>query len=95
MSTNPAKIFGLYPRKGEIAIGSDADILIWDPEKESTLSVENHHMNTDYNVYEGMKIKGVPDKVFLRGKLIVDGSNWLGEKGGGQYLHRLPNGEII
>jgi dihydropyrimidinase len=94
-STNPAKIFGLYPQKGEIAVGSDADLVLWDPNKEHVLSAETHHMNTDYNVYEGMKVKGMPVKVFLRGKLIVDGDRWLQEKGEGQYLHRKPYGEVL
>jgi dihydropyrimidinase len=95
VSTNPAKIFGMYPRKGEIAVGSDADILIWDPNKEHTISAANHHMNTDYNVYEGMEVKGMPIKVYLRGKLIVDGDEWLQEKGEGEYLFRDPYGEIL
>ncbi len=95
VSTNPAKIFGLYPRKGEIAVGSDADILIWDPEREHLISAVNHHMNTDYNVYEGMIVKGMPVKVFLRGKLIVDGDSWLQEKGKGEYIYRKPYAEIL
>ena len=87
--------FGLYPQKGEIAVGSDADILIWDPEMEHTIKASTHHMNTDYNVYEGMNVKGKPVKVFLRGKLIVDGDQWLQEIGKGKYLHRKPNAEIL
>jgi dihydropyrimidinase len=94
-STNPAKIFGMYPRKGEIAVGSDADIVVWDPNKEHTISAETHHMNTDYNVYEGMTVKGVPVKVYLRGKLIVDGDEWLQEQGQGQYIPRKPHAEIL
>jgi dihydropyrimidinase len=95
VSTNPAKIFGLYPQKGEIAVGSDADLVIWDPEKEHTLSVETHHMNTDYNVFEGMKVVGVPSKVFLRGKMIVDGDRWLQVKGEGRYIYRRAWGELM
>lgn len=95
VSTNPAKIFGLYPRKGEISVGSDADLVIWDPDKEHTLSAENHHMNTDYNVYEGMRVKGMPSKIYLRGKLIVDGDHWLQEKGEGKYINRKPYAEIL
>ncbi|MCB0213085.1 MAG: dihydropyrimidinase [Anaerolineae bacterium] len=94
-ATNPAKIFGLYPRKGTIAIGSDADIVLWDPEKEHTISAETHHMNTDYNVYEGMEVKGWPTRVLLRGKSIVVGEDWHGEKGSGQFLRRQPNGAIL
>lgn len=95
VSTNPAKIFGLYPQKGEISVGSDADILIWDPDKEHILSAATHHMNTDYNVYEGMKVKGMPTKVFLRGKMIVDDCQWLQEQGKGNYLYRKPYAEIL
>jgi dihydropyrimidinase len=85
-STNPAKIFGLYPRKGTIMPGSDADIAIWNPNKEIKFGVQHSHHRTDYNLYEGWDLKGVIEKVFLRGKLIVDGSKWLGEKGMGDYL---------
>lgn len=95
MSTNPAKIFGMYPQKGEIAVGSDADILIWDPNKTHTISASTHHMNTDYNVYEGMTVKGMPVKVYLRGKLIVDGDQWLQEQGEGRYIRRKPYAEIL
>ena len=94
-ATNPAKIFGLYPRKGTIAPGSDADILIWDPAQIHTISADTHHMNTDYNVYEGMTVRGWPQKVFLRGRLIVDGDTWLGERGSGQFLRRRPFGEVL
>jgi dihydropyrimidinase len=86
-STNPAKIFGLYPKKGTIMPGSDADITIWDPRKEIIFGLQYSKHRTDYNLYEGWKLKGVIEKVFLRGKLIVDGSKWLGNKGMGEYLH--------
>ena len=95
MSTNPAKIFGLYPRKGSISIGADADIVVWDPEKDHTISASTHHMNTDYNVYEGMEVRGWTEKVFLRGRLIVDGDQWLGEAGSGQFLRREPFAEVL
>ena len=94
-ATNPAKIFGLYPRKGTIAIGSDADIVLWDPEQAHTISAATHHMNTDYNVYEGMEVKGWPTRVLLRGQSIVVGDDWHGEKGSGQFLRRRPNGEVL
>jgi dihydropyrimidinase len=87
-STNPAKIFGLYPRKGALVPGADADIVIWDPNKEMTYGVANSHQRTDYNLYEGWKIVGYPEKVLLRGEVIVDGENWLGKVGGGKYLKR-------
>ena len=87
-STNPAKIFGLYPRKGALLAGSDADIVIWDPEKKVTYGVAQTHQRTDYNLYEGWELTGLPEKVFLRGKLIVDGDRWLGKAGDGQFLKR-------
>ncbi len=94
-ATNPAKIFGLYPRKGTIAVGSDADIVLWDPEKEHTISADTHHMNTDYNVYEGMTVKGWPARTLLRGKSIVVGQAWHGQEGGGSFLRRSPNAEVL
>jgi len=87
-STNPAKIFGLYPRKGALLEGSDADILIWDPEKKVKYGVAHAHHRTDYNLYEGWDLIGMPEKVFLRGRLIVDGDQWLGKAGMGQFLKR-------
>jgi len=93
-STNPAKIFGLYPRKGALLPGSDADIVIWDPEKKVKYGVAHGHHRTDYNLYEGWELVGYPEKVFLRGKLIVDGDQWLGKVGGGQFLKRAE-GEIL
>ncbi|MCA2001930.1 MAG: dihydropyrimidinase, partial [Chloroflexi bacterium] len=85
MSTNPAKIFGLYPRKGALLPGADADIVIWDPEKKLKYGVAHSHQRTDYNLYEGWELTGYPEKVFLRGKLIVDGEKWLGKSGDGKY----------
>jgi dihydropyrimidinase len=93
-STNPAKIFGLYPRKGALLAGSDADIVIWDPEKTVTYGVAATHQRTDYNLYEGWELTGMPEKVFLRGKLIVDRDQWLGNAGDGQFLKR-QEGEIL
>ena len=86
--TNPAKVFGLYPRKGTLLPGSDADMVIWDPEKEVQYGVNVSHQRTDYNLYEGWKLKGYPEKVFLRGELIVDGTDWFGKAGKGRYLKR-------
>ena len=93
-STNPAKIFGLYPHKGALLAGSDADVVIWDPEKKVTYGVGVAHQRTDYNLYEGWELTGMPEKVFLRGKLIVDGDRWLGKAGDGQFLKR-QEGEIL
>ena len=94
-ATNPAKIFGLYPRKGTIAVGSEADIILWDPQKEHTISAETHHMNTDYNVYEGMTVKGWPVRTLLRGRSIVIGDEWHGQAGSGNFLERSPNGAVL
>jgi len=93
-STNPAKIFGLYPRKGALLEGSDADIVIWDPEKRVKHGVAHSHQRTDYNLYEGWGLVGYPEKVFLRGKLIVDGDEWMGKRGDGTFLKR-GEGEIL
>lgn len=90
VSTNPAKIFGLYPRKGALLPGSDADIVIWDPERELAYGRAHSQHRTDYNLFEGWKLKGFPEKVFLRGQLIVDRERWLGRAGMGRYL---PRGE--
>ena len=93
-STNPAKIFGLYPRKGALLAGSDADIVIWDPEKKVTYGVAQAHQRTDYNLYEGWELTGMPEKVFLRGQLIVDGDQWKGKAGDGRFLRR-EEGEVL
>ena len=87
-STSPAKIFGLYPRKGTIALGSDADIVIWDPEKEFVISAETDHMNVDYSLYEGEKIIGNAETVISRGEIIIDKNRFTGRKGRGIYLRR-------
>lgn len=87
-STNPAKIFGLYPRKGALLPGSDADLVVWDQEKKVKYGVAHSHHRTDYSLYEGWELVGYPEKVFLRGKLIVDGHQWLGRPGLGQFLNR-------
>lgn len=87
-STNPAKIFGLYPRKGTLLPGSDADIVIWNPEQRLTYGLAFARHRTDYNLYENWELVGFPEKVYLRGQLIVDGETWLGRAGMGRYLHR-------
>ena len=94
MSTNPAKIFGLYPRKGALVPGADADIVLWDPEKRIKYGVAMSHQRTDYNLYEGWELVGYPEKVFLRGRMIVDGPEWKGRAGMGQFLKR-GEGEVI
>src|SRR5437763_1714596 len=88
VSTAPAKIFGLFPRKGTIAIGSDADIVIFDPEEEMTISAKNHHMNVDYSCYEGFKVRGVAKTVLSRGDLVIEDGKYVAKPGRGQYLKR-------
>lgn len=87
-STNAAKIFGMFPRKGTIGIGSDADLVIFDPSKEHILSAETHHMNTDYSAYEGWKVKGKVKSVLLRGKLVIENDACLVKKGNGKFIKR-------
>ena len=94
-STNVAKIFGIYPRKGTLLPGSDADIVIWDPERRLTYGQAYAHHRTDYNLYENWELVGYPERVFLRGDLIVDGDSWLGKRGGGRFLQRLPNAAML
>ncbi|MCA1554842.1 MAG: amidohydrolase family protein, partial [Chloroflexi bacterium] len=94
-ATNPAKIFGMYPGKGTVAVGSDADIVLWDPNALHTISASTMHMRTDYNLYEGWQVKGKPSKVFLRGKRIVDGEQWHGEQGKGQFVKRHAHAQVL
>jgi dihydropyrimidinase len=93
--TNPARIFGMYPRKGTIAIGSDADIVVWDPNKQHVISVESHHMRCDYNVYEGLTVTGMPVQVYQRGNKLVDGEQWYGSNGSGKFIPRTPYAPVI
>lgn len=90
VSTAPARINGLLPRKGVLAPDADADIVLWDPEKELVLDADRLHMNVDYSPYEGMKVKGAPAKVFSRGELVIDGDKCLATPGRGRYLKRTP-----
>lgn len=94
-STNPAKIFGMYPRKGCLAPGADADILILDPGKKVKYGVARSHHRTDYNLYEGWDLTGAIEQVFLRGNLIVDGETWNGKAGMGRFIHRKPFDTLI
>src|SRR5271157_129693 len=91
-STTPARIFGMYPKKGEIAPGSDADLVIWDSNALHTLSAKTHHMRVDYSMFEGFEIKGNARTVISRGEVIVDQGQFLGKPGRGQYLKRAARG---
>jgi dihydropyrimidinase len=94
-STNPAKIFGLYPRKGAILPGADADIVIWNPERRLTYGIAHSHHRTDYNLFEGWELTGFPEQVFLRGRLLVDGDRWFGTSGSGKFLLRTPFAPVL
>jgi dihydropyrimidinase len=88
VSTAPAKLFGLYPKKGSISIGADADLMVMDPEKQVTIKNENLHENVDYSLYEGMELKGYPVMTISRGEIIVKNNKFIGSKGRGRYLER-------
>jgi dihydropyrimidinase len=89
-STSPAKIFGLFPRKGTIAPGSDADIVIFDPNATITLSAKTLHMRVDHNPYEGREVTGATDTVISRGQVVIDGGKFVGRPGAGSFIKRSP-----
>src|SRR5512132_4307004 len=95
LATSPAKLFGLYPRKGTIAVGSDADIVVFDPEKKVTISAANHHSRVDYNLYEGTEVTGSPEVVLLRGNVLVETDELVASPGIGQYVARAKFGEEL
>lgn len=87
-STGPARLFGLAGKKGTLAPGADGDVVIWDPEKKHTITVKTQHSKSDYNPYEGREMVGKPSHVFSRGKLVVEGDQFLGKKGAGSFIKR-------
>ncbi|MBV9439551.1 MAG: dihydropyrimidinase, partial [Candidatus Eremiobacteraeota bacterium] len=89
-STNPAKLFGLFPRKGTIAVGSDADLVVWDPEATRTISARSHHMRVDNNIFEGMSVRGRPRFVLSRGRTVAEGDRFTGEPGAGKHQKSSP-----
>jgi dihydropyrimidinase len=95
LATNPAKLFGLYPRKGTIAVGSDADLVVFDPERRHTISVSTHHSKSDYNLFEGMEVTGSPEVVLLRGNALVEGGELVAQPGIGQFVERARFGEEL
>jgi len=95
LSTNPAKYFGLYPRKGTIAVGSDADIVVFDPTRKHTITAAAQHSKTDYNLYEGTEVTGTPEVVILRGTVLVEGERLVAEPGIGQFVPRSRFGEQL
>ncbi len=94
-STNVAKLFGLYPRKGTIAPGSDADIVVWDPDKRLTISAQTHHSKVNYNLFEGTEVQGAPEVVLVRGQVIVEGDELVAKPGAGQFVKRARFGEEL
>lgn len=94
VSTTPAKIFGLYPQKGTVAVGSDADLVIFDPSREHTISAQTHHMRVDYSMFEGIKVKGMPDVVMSRGRVLVEGDVFHGKAGQGNFLKRAAYSSV-
>ena len=95
LCTNPAKLFGLYPRKGTIAVGSDADIVVFDPEKRATISAATQHSKTDYNLYEATEVTGSPEVVLLRGNVLVEEGELVAQPGVGQFVARAKFGEEL
>lgn len=93
VATAPARLFGLFPRKGTVAVGSDADLVLFDPQERWTVRAAAHHSLSDYSLFEGRPLTGRVKKVFLRGQCIVDGPQWLGHEGMGQYLSRGASGQ--
>jgi dihydropyrimidinase len=92
VSTTPAKLFGMYPRKGEIAVGSDADLVIWNPQAQHTISAATHHMRVDYSMFEGFQVKGNVNTVFSRGEAIIENNSFQGRAGRGQFIRRAARG---
>ena len=88
VATAPAKLFGLYPRKGTVAVGSDADLIVFDPNEEQVISVKTHHMRVDYSMFEGTRVKGVTKTVLSRGRTIIDNGRFVGKAGAGEFLKR-------
>jgi dihydropyrimidinase len=95
LATNPAKLFGLYPRKGTIAVGSDADIVVFDPERQVTISASTHHSKSDYNLFEGTEVTGVPEVVLLRGNVLVENDELVASPGVGQFIARAKFGKEL
>ena len=93
-ATNPAKLFGLFPRKGTIAVGSDADLVLFDPGATTTVRASEHHSRVDYSLFEGWALRGAIRKVFSGGELIVDGATWRGRPGAGRFLKREASGRL-
>ena len=90
ISTAPAKLFGMYPRKGSVSVGADADLVVYDPNRKRTISAATHHMDVDYSCYEGRQVQGASDVVLSRGSVIVRDGEFTGRKGHGRFIKRAP-----
>jgi dihydropyrimidinase len=95
LATQPAKLFGLYPRKGTVAVGADADLVVFDPERRETISASTHHSRCDYSLYEGTEVVGAPELVLLRGSVLVEDGELLGTPGSGRFIARARWGERL
>lgn len=95
LATNPAKLFGLYPRKGTVTVGSDADLVIFDPNRTVTISASTHHSKSDYSLYEGTRVTGAPDVVLLRGNVLVENDELVATPGVGRFVKRARFGEEL
>jgi dihydropyrimidinase len=89
-SANAAQIFNIYPRKGSVSVGADADLVVWDPEASKTISAKTHHQNVDVNIFEGMTVKGCPSYTISNGKVVYANGELRVEKGAGTYVNRPP-----
>ena len=94
-STNPAKICGIYPKKGSIAVGSDADLVIINKNKKINITKSLFHENVDYTSYEGLELQGYPIMTIVRGKVIVKNNEFIGEEGYGQFIKRYKNNDLV
>jgi dihydropyrimidinase len=95
LAAQPAKLFGLYPRKGTIAVGADADLVVFDPERRETISASTHHSRCDYNLYEGTEVVGAPELVLLRGSVLVEDGELVAAPGSGRFVRRARFGEQL
>jgi dihydropyrimidinase len=94
-ATEPARLFGLYPRKGTISVGSDADIVVFDPDNQVTITAGRHHSRVDYNLYEGVGVVGAPEIVFVRGQVVVEDGRLMVAPGHGRFVARARFGEQL